>query len=410
MNTYVRLHTMDNSNYDIFLSYRREDGAEFCEGLANELINQGFSVFFDKKSLRGGCDFPNDIRDAVNGCSEFILIASKSYFGLNRNNEIRIMNDDDWCAEELHIALNNEKTNLFPILIDCQTPSKNSLPERLAGILNLNFINYDRSIDTYDKIVDKIKKNFHNSTVEKALVGHIIKKIDNVPPNDIESFNVACKEVMKLIADNKDEDALLHILKAKDDNGYVYNNDKRFIVFYILFSYYRRIRQIIKMITLIENNGDFSTYLFYNYVLTEYNVSKYSLSENDEDEKKYLLNALKYSKLAVESLRNNRGIIHSFCLIIALLLENNLTVGNDEVELAFDYINMIIADDKYYAKYYATKARLLAQMKKYDDALKNIRYAETLESADNKDWIMRVSEYYKIEMLIMLMMNSVKNK
>lgn len=394
---------MDNKIYDIFLSYRREDGAEFCEGLANELIKQGFSVFFDKKALRGGCDFPNHIRLAVENCSEFILIASKSYFGINKNNEIRISNDDDWCAKELELALKNNKINVFPILIDTKPPDKKNLPLKIEKVLDINFINYDRSIDTYDKIVDRINKGFHSSTIENAIVGHIINKINNVQANNLIEFNIACKEVMKLLNSKNDENALIHILQNKVNNKFLYDDDKRFIAFYTLFSYYRRIRQTLKMIKLIEENVGFSKYLFYDYVLTEYNVSKFNLSDNKNDEYKFLTMALKHSKLALKNISGNNGIIHSFCLTVVLLLENKFKVDDEIVNDAVDLINEIIKNDSDYAKYYSTKARLFAQLKQYDEALMNIRYAETLESAESKDWIMRISEYYKIETLINIM-------
>ena len=389
--------------YDIFLSYRREDGAEFCEGLSNILMQQGFSVFFDKKSLRSGSDFPQEIEDAVRNCNEFIIISTKSYFGLNKNNEYRILNDGDWCAKELEIALNDNRKNIFPILIDTQPPQKNKLPIKLHNILNKNFTVYDRTIDTYEKIVEKIKPYFNQKTIENAIVGHITSKLSEVDAKDLKQFNVACKEIIKLLNNENDETALKHILFTKTDSNYLYDNDKRFIVFYTLFSYYRRIRQIVKMIALIENiENEFDEYPFIDYVKVEYCTNKFLLSDNKAENKQLLIEALEYSKSAIKKINDNNGIIHSYCMTIAICLENNIKIIQSDLDLALKYIDCIIENDRNYALYYATKARLLAQINDYDNALNNIQIAETLETASAKDWTLRISNYNKIETLILI--------
>lgn len=389
-----------NNKHDIFLSYRREDGAEFCEGLANELFLSGYRVFFDKKSLRGGCDFPEDINEAIKESLEFIVIVTKSYFGKNKDGLLRILDSNDWCAKEIRIALKGKK-NIFPILIDTKPPKANELPNDILKILDVNFVNYDRTIDTYSSIVNRIKNSFNEITNENAIVGHIIKKIECVDVNDNKQFNLACKEVMPLIKTDNDEKALMHILYGQRDKKYIYNNDNRFIVFYTLFSYYRRIRQVNKMIDLIDNcNNEFVKYTFYDYVLTEYYTNKFNLSENDLDEKRYISEALKHAEIAIEKIPENNGIIHSYCVTVALMMENNIEIEKEKLKKAIFLINLIIEKDKNYAMYYATKARLLVCLNKFAEALKCIRFAETLESAKNSDWIMRISNYNKIETLI----------
>ena len=65
--------------YDIFISYRREDGAEFAEGLGMVLASKGYRVFFDKNDLQVGTDFPYELSAAVRNCHEFISIVTPSY-------------------------------------------------------------------------------------------------------------------------------------------------------------------------------------------------------------------------------------------------------------------------------------------------------------------------------------------
>lgn len=57
----------------IFISYRREDGSLLSFLLAKFLLNNSFSVFYDKTSLRQGL-FPDIIHDAIKHCEEFIIV------------------------------------------------------------------------------------------------------------------------------------------------------------------------------------------------------------------------------------------------------------------------------------------------------------------------------------------------
>lgn len=43
---------MKKAGYDIFISYRRETGADIAKHLRDVLVSKGYSVFFDTDSLR----------------------------------------------------------------------------------------------------------------------------------------------------------------------------------------------------------------------------------------------------------------------------------------------------------------------------------------------------------------------
>ena len=44
----------DETEYDVFISYRRDGGAETAKHLRDVLTERGYRVFFDTDSLRSG--------------------------------------------------------------------------------------------------------------------------------------------------------------------------------------------------------------------------------------------------------------------------------------------------------------------------------------------------------------------
>ncbi len=399
---------MIKTEFDIFISYRREDGAEFSEGLANCLTRQGYRVFFDKTSLRDGSEFPKVIENAIRQSKEFIIIISKSYFGENKLGQRRILEQNDWARKEIEIALERKTINFFPIIIDCDPPAKDSIPKTIQSIVNKNFIFYNRSYDTYELISNRLSKGFSDSTKENATVGIVITHLTAVDIHDNTQFNMACKQIIDLIKEERDERALTHILYLKKASGrrFFYNRDYRFVVFYTLFTYYRRMHQAIKLVELVDKYGDtFLSYPFYNYVMVDYSHKRYYLSTDSDEEKRYLLDAIKYSRRAVTKLRNNNGIIHSFSFAVALALENDIVVNKEDIELAIEYVNEIIRKDPNYGgMYYSTRARLLSYVGKYFEALRDIKLAQSLEIPKHSDWMLRVATYQKYETMIRLKM------
>lgn len=399
---------MNNSEFDVFISYRREDGADFSEGLANCLTGQGYRVFFDKTSLRDGSEFPDRIEEAIHQSREFILIITKSYFGKDKLSHCRIFEHDDWVRKEIEIALECRTINFFPIIVDCEPPLKDSVPKSIRSIVNKNYIFYNRSYDTYELISSRLIKGFSDSTKENATIGIAISHLSAVNINDNIQFNLACKQIIKLIKNDNDEKALIHILTFRKASGkrHFYNRDYRFVVFYTLFTYYRRMHQTTKLVDFVDEFGsEFLSYPFNDYVMVEYSHKRFYLALTTEEETKYLHEAIKYSKRAVKKLRNNNGIVHSFSYAIALALENNIAVDDIDVNSAIEYVNEIInKDPNYGGMYYSTRARLLSYIGKYGEALRDIKLAQTLEVPNHSDWMLRVATYQKYETLIKLKM------
>lgn len=393
---------MSYSVRDIFISYRREDGSVLTDSIATTLKSQGYSVFFDKEDIPKGNIFSERIEQAVKAAKEFIAIISPSYLGSNNEGVTRINDKSDWVRKELELALGRKDLHIFPVIINCNLPQKELLPPSLASLLNYNCYPYNSSYDTVEKILEAIKPEFHPETKENALIGAVAAGLRGVNLNDEEKFNEACKTISKLIENDTDCNILKKIVsKHENYSSNPFKDEYRFIVFYTLFSYYRRTHRYRELIKFVEAHIDeFNQYGFFEYVLTEYSVLKGKLSCSVEDRNTFMLTAIEKARNALCKLPNNDGIKHSYCVRIAEALESNLVLKDDLIEEAITLSSNLVKQKDNYARYHATYARLIAQRGRYDEALIHMGQAEILEEPGHEDWILRVAGYYKDELLI----------
>ncbi|MBQ6950009.1 MAG: TIR domain-containing protein, partial [Clostridia bacterium] len=91
--------------YDVFISYRRSDGAELAAVVANALRVKGLSVFFDTEEIKSGEDFTLRIENALRQAPNYLLIATPDVFKFRTN-------EKDWVLEEMKIACENYAHNL----------------------------------------------------------------------------------------------------------------------------------------------------------------------------------------------------------------------------------------------------------------------------------------------------------
>lgn len=88
-------------NYDIFISYCREDGVQYAHILQLELQNRGYHVFLDHDELTDGI-FGEKRCKAIEEASIFIAILSPHYLD-------RCTSEHDWVRGELLLAIKLNK-------------------------------------------------------------------------------------------------------------------------------------------------------------------------------------------------------------------------------------------------------------------------------------------------------------
>ena len=94
------------TQYDIFISYRREGGAQYARILQLMLQQRGYKVFLDYDELTDGV-FSDHIKTAIKGSPIFMLVLSKESMR-------RCVNEDDWVRQEITLAIEQQK-HIVPI-------------------------------------------------------------------------------------------------------------------------------------------------------------------------------------------------------------------------------------------------------------------------------------------------------
>lgn len=105
------------NKYDIFISYRRNGGAQYARILQLMLTQRGYKVFLDYDELTDG-KFGEHIQDAIKEAPIFMLVLSKDALE-------RCKNEGDWVRREIQLAIAEGK-HIIPVNPD---NSFNGIPD-----------------------------------------------------------------------------------------------------------------------------------------------------------------------------------------------------------------------------------------------------------------------------------------
>ena len=134
----------NETEYDVFISYRRDGGAETAKHLRDVLTERGYRVFFDTDSLRSG-DFNRKLFDVIDGCKDFLLILSPGALD-------RCENEGDWVRLELAHALELKK-NVVPVMSGSFVFPE-TLPADIDAVRWQNGVSVN--IEFFDAMIDKL--------------------------------------------------------------------------------------------------------------------------------------------------------------------------------------------------------------------------------------------------------------
>ena len=139
-------------DYDIFISYRREDGRDHARNIQQALKAHGYKqIFFDYDSIQKG-EFNKRIIDAIYSCTDFILVLSPKSMKRSTQN-------GDPVANEIRTAVKYQK-NIIPVTIDGKEVKwPRAFPDDLKFIRGLQF--HDHKSDSYfehsiDELCEKL--------------------------------------------------------------------------------------------------------------------------------------------------------------------------------------------------------------------------------------------------------------
>lgn len=125
----------------IFVSYRRQETSHLAGRLYDRLVDRfGESqVFIDVDAIEPGVDFAEEIFRAVAGCQVLLAIIGPTWLTATGERDRRRLDDpDDIVRLEVEAALARE-VRVIPILVEgAVMPTRQDLPESLAGLARRN--------------------------------------------------------------------------------------------------------------------------------------------------------------------------------------------------------------------------------------------------------------------------------
>lgn len=131
---------------DVFISYRRGEGAELARLMQLRLREQGIRAFLDVDDLRPG-QFDEALLAEIERAPSFLLILTEGALD-------RCSSDDDWLRQEITHALLTKKT-IVPLLTSgFEFPPESDLPPELRPIVVHQGVSY--SHEFLDAVVNKI--------------------------------------------------------------------------------------------------------------------------------------------------------------------------------------------------------------------------------------------------------------
>lgn len=139
--------------FDVFISYRREDGSEIAENLYTYLVKKGLRVFWDKEKLENGNYFDTQLKERIIATPHYVLIGTSKAFARR--------DGDDWVWKEIKLAHSgfdkNPKEHSFDIMLAPGTETSDDLPEWFARIQRIE-MQHKNDENAFEKVLRNVTK------------------------------------------------------------------------------------------------------------------------------------------------------------------------------------------------------------------------------------------------------------
>lgn len=136
----------EHSDYEAFISYRRESGAAEARLIQEKLRQRNKRAFLDVDDLRPG-HFDQELLRRIEEARNFIIILSPNCLA-------RCADERDWLRQEIVHALKTSR-NVIPIMLPgFEFPNTRSLPDELQTLATHHCVIYNH--EYFDAMVDKI--------------------------------------------------------------------------------------------------------------------------------------------------------------------------------------------------------------------------------------------------------------
>ncbi|EON74872.1 hypothetical protein ADIS_4667 [Lunatimonas lonarensis] len=180
--------------HPIFISYRRDDGSERAQLIA-EHLKKNFGedkVFLDTSRLNPGAHFPTELENAVKAAKLVIAMIGPNWRGTDKNTD-RLKEEEDWVRKELELAIANTQTKIFPVFVNGAgaKESFDNLPDSINGISDPNAITL-RNLEFERDILPLVGQIAKDLDLENPLKDHPYKdgkyRLPAIPFKGLEYF------------------------------------------------------------------------------------------------------------------------------------------------------------------------------------------------------------------------------
>lgn len=192
---------MAEKKYDIFISYRNADGAQYARILQLELEKYHYKVFLDYDELKDGV-FGEDITDAIRSATVFIMVLTPEYL-------TRTMEDNSWITKEIRLAIESKK-HFIPVNPDRKFNGiPKDTPEDIAAVVNDNqhsSIDFGQALGaTVDMMVkNRIVPHIRSKRIIAAIVicllgiaGGLFFSHQHAMMSKTKTLKIACEAIAK---------------------------------------------------------------------------------------------------------------------------------------------------------------------------------------------------------------------
>lgn len=173
--------------YDIFISYRREGGADKARQLESEFRGRHYDVFLDFDELKDG-KFDRSIESAIKNAPIFVLILTPG--ALDRCKEV-----DDWVRKEIECAITS-KCKIIPVQFDNCFDIPSDLPSHIREGIEGHQFSEINTRSHYRKTVDELVEIRIAPVLEKAITVE-------EPPSETPDYEI--NDDLELIPDENEE-------------------------------------------------------------------------------------------------------------------------------------------------------------------------------------------------------------
>ena len=175
----------EQNKYDIFISYRRDGGAQYARILQLMLIQRGYKVFLDYDELRDGT-FTDRIIAAIKVAPVFMPV-------LSADSMKRCVNEEDWVRKEILLAAQEGK-HFVPIDPD---RTYNGVPEGVPIALKESIEGNQHSEISFGQLL--------GASIEQMIADRLVEKVGaRIPHEKIDSdFNAAQETLCRIDAHHR---------------------------------------------------------------------------------------------------------------------------------------------------------------------------------------------------------------